>query len=68
MGVSAYAAKRVDGQLKDYFEVLPRRRFAIIPVPDALAPFYTAGRGGLDQLPDEHLQSAGPPALQHPRR
>jgi uncharacterized protein (DUF885 family) len=47
MGVSAYAAKRVDGKLKDYFEVLPRRRFAIIPVPDALAPFYTAGRGGL---------------------
>lgn len=47
MGVSAYAAKRVDGRLKDYFEVLPRRRFAIIPVPDALAPFYTAGRGGL---------------------
>ena len=47
MGVSSYAAKRVDGRLKDYFEVLPRRRFAIIPVPDALAPFYTAGRGGL---------------------
>lgn len=47
MGVSAYAAKRVDGKLKDYFDVLPRRRFAIIPVPDALAPFYTAGRGGL---------------------
>lgn len=47
MGVSAYAAKRVDGRLKDYFELLPRRRFAIIPVPDALAPFYTAGRGGL---------------------
>ena len=47
MGVSAYAAKRVDGKLKDYFDILPRRRFAIIPVPDALAPFYTAGRGGL---------------------
>ncbi len=47
MGVSAYAAKRVDGKLKDYFETLPRRRFAIIPVPEALALFYTAGRGGL---------------------
>ena len=47
MGVSAYAAKRVDGKLGDYFETLPRRRFAIIPVPEALAPFYTAGRGGL---------------------
>ena len=48
MGVSAYAAKRVDGKLSSYFELLPRRRFAIIPVPEALAPFYTAGRGGLD--------------------
>jgi uncharacterized protein (DUF885 family) len=48
MGVSAYAAKRVDGKLAQYFDVLPRRRFTIIPVPDALAPFYTAGRGGLE--------------------
>ena len=48
LGVSAYAAKRVDGKLADYFELLPRRRFTIIPVPDALAPFYTAGRGGLE--------------------
>jgi uncharacterized protein (DUF885 family) len=48
LGVSAYAAKRVDGKLSSYFEVLPRRRFTIIPVPDALAPFYTSGRGGLE--------------------
>jgi uncharacterized protein (DUF885 family) len=48
LGVSAYAAKRVDGKLKDYFELLPRKRFTIIPVPDALAPFYTSGRGGLE--------------------
>ena len=48
MGVSAYAAKRVDGKLSTYFDVLPRRRFSIIPVPEALAPFYTAGRGGLE--------------------
>ncbi len=46
LGVSAYAAKRVDGKLGQYFDVLPRRRFTIIPVPEALAPFYTAGRGG----------------------
>ncbi|HQN50459.1 MAG TPA: DUF885 family protein, partial [Phenylobacterium sp.] len=25
---------------------LPRKRFAIIPVPDDIAPYYTAGRGG----------------------
>ena len=48
LGVSAYAAKRVDGKLKDYFDLLPRRRFTIIPVPEALAPFYTSGRGGLE--------------------
>ncbi len=48
LGVSAYAAKRVDGKLDDYFGTLPRRRYTIIPVPEALAPFYTAGRGGLE--------------------
>jgi uncharacterized protein (DUF885 family) len=48
MGVSAYVAKRTDGKIGDFFGLLPRRRFAIIPVPDALAPFYTAGRGGLE--------------------
>lgn len=48
MGVSAYVAKRVDGRIGDYFGFLPRHRFAIRPVAPALAPFYTAGRGGLD--------------------
>ena len=48
MGVSSYVAKRVDNVLGDYFDLLPRRRHGIIPVPDALAPFYTAGRGGLE--------------------
>jgi uncharacterized protein (DUF885 family) len=48
MGVSAYVAKRVDGVIGQHFGTLPRRRFGIIPVPAALAPFYTAGRGGLE--------------------
>lgn len=48
LGVSAYAAKRVDGQLKNTIGRLPRYRFTIVPVPDAIAPFYTAGRGGLE--------------------
>ncbi len=48
MGVSAYVAKRVDGRLGDYFGFLPRHRFAIRPVAPELAPFYTAGRGGLE--------------------
>jgi len=46
MGVSAYVAKRVDGRLEDMFGFLPRKPFTIRPVPAALAPFYTAGRGG----------------------
>jgi uncharacterized protein (DUF885 family) len=48
LGVSSYVAKRVDGKIGDEFRLLPRRRFTIIPVPDALAPFYTAGRGGIE--------------------
>ena len=31
---------------RNYFGLLPRARFAIVPVPADLAPFYTAGRGG----------------------
>jgi uncharacterized protein (DUF885 family) len=48
MGVSAYVAKRVDGKIGTILGTLPRKRFGIIPVPEALAPFYTAGRGGGD--------------------
>ena len=48
MGVSSYVAKRVDGKLADYFGFLPRHRFTIRPVDPAIAPFYTAGRGGLE--------------------
>ncbi|MEG3152622.1 DUF885 family protein [Sphingomonas sp. ZT3P38] len=47
LGFSAYVAKRMDGRLKDVFTVLPRFRFTIQPVPDAIAPVYTSGRGGL---------------------
>jgi uncharacterized protein (DUF885 family) len=47
LGFSAYVAKRMDGRLKDVFTVLPRYRFTIQPVPDAIAPVYTSGRGGL---------------------
>ncbi|WP_409020117.1 DUF885 domain-containing protein [Brevundimonas vesicularis] len=46
--VSAWVAKRADGQIGRLIGKLPRRNFTIIPVPEALAPFYTAGRGGLE--------------------
>ncbi|SFP41734.1 Uncharacterized conserved protein, DUF885 familyt [Qipengyuania nanhaisediminis] len=48
MGVAAYTAKRVDDRLSDYFGFLPRYRHGIRPVDPAIAPFYTAGRGGLE--------------------
>jgi uncharacterized protein (DUF885 family) len=43
---AAWIAKRFDGKASQFFGMLPRARFAIRPVPDDLAPFYTAGRGG----------------------
>ncbi|WP_115562321.1 DUF885 domain-containing protein [Xanthomonas arboricola] len=43
---AAWIAKRVDAKVGDYVGRLPRRRFAIEPVPPELAPFYTGGRGG----------------------
>ena len=42
----AWTAKEFDGKAAEWFGHLPRRRFAIVPVPDAIAPYYTAGRGG----------------------
>ena len=43
---SAWVAKKFDGKVSQYFGYVPRRRFAIVPVPDDQAPFYTSGRGG----------------------
>lgn len=43
---AAWIAKQVDGKVGDYIGRLPRRRFAIEPVPADLAPIYTGGRGG----------------------
>jgi len=43
---AALIAKRFDGKASQFFGLLPRARFAIKPVPDDLAPFYTSGRGG----------------------
>ena len=48
LAFTAWVAKRVDGKLAENLGFLPRRRYTILPVPDAIAPFYTGGRGGLD--------------------
>ncbi|MDG2522190.1 DUF885 family protein [Caulobacter segnis] len=42
----AWIIKKVDGQLPRYFGTLNETPFTLIPVPDNIAPFYTAGRGG----------------------
>jgi uncharacterized protein (DUF885 family) len=39
-------AKEFDGKASQYFEYLPRMRFAILPVPAAEVSFYTSARGG----------------------
>lgn len=48
LSFSAYIAKKVDMKLGDTIGFLPRRRHGILPVPEAIAPIYTGGRGGLE--------------------
>ncbi|MBY8827624.1 DUF885 domain-containing protein [Hephaestia mangrovi] len=43
---AAWIAKDFDGVAAKWFGHLPRRRFAIVPVPADIAPYYTSGRGG----------------------
>ncbi|WP_027079590.1 DUF885 family protein [Luteimonas mephitis] len=45
---AAWISKRVDGEIGKIIGTLPRGRFTIVPVPDDIAPFWTAGRGGAD--------------------
>ncbi|MEA3040821.1 MAG: hypothetical protein QOC65_310 [Sphingomonadales bacterium] len=48
LAFASYVVKRADGALGETFGTLPRYRHGIVPVPDAIAPIYTAGRGGLE--------------------
>ena len=41
---AAWIAKEIDGKLPAFFGKLPRMPYAVKPVPEALAPNYTAGR------------------------
>ncbi len=41
---ASYWAKKVDGRLPMMFGRLPRQPYGVAPVPEELAPFYTAGR------------------------
>lgn len=44
---AAWIAKKFDAVAQRYFRKLPRARFAIKPVPREIAPYFTAGRGGV---------------------
>jgi len=48
LSYSAYVSKKADWKLGETIGFLPRRRHGIRPVPDAIAPIYTGGRGGLE--------------------
>ncbi len=48
LAFSAYVSKKADDKLAETIGFLPRRRHGIRPVPDAIAPIYTGGRGGLE--------------------
>ncbi len=43
---AAWIAKQADAKIGRVIGLLPRGRFGIEPVPAAIAPFWTAGRGG----------------------
>jgi uncharacterized protein (DUF885 family) len=48
LSYAAYVSKKADYKLRETIGELPRYRHGIIPVPEALAPIYTGGRGGLE--------------------
>jgi uncharacterized protein (DUF885 family) len=48
LSYSAYVSKKADAKLAETIGFLPRYRHGIVPVPAALAPIYTGGRGGLE--------------------
>jgi uncharacterized protein (DUF885 family) len=41
---ASYFSKKIDGRLPQLFGTLPRQPYGVAPVPESIAPFYTAGR------------------------
>jgi len=53
LALASYVAKKVDGRLPRFFGHLPRQPYGVAPVPEEIAPFFTAGRyvgAGADAL------------------
>lgn len=48
LALSAYVSKKADAVMGETIATLPRYRHGIVAVPEALAPVYTSGRGGLE--------------------
>jgi len=44
LATASYFAKKIDGRLPMLFGHLPRQPYGVAPVPEDIAPFYTAGR------------------------
>lgn len=53
MMIARDMAKRADEQLPRFFITLPRKPYGVAPVPDAIAPKYTAGRYVPTEAEDE---------------
>ena len=41
---ASYIAKKLDGKMPEYFGMLPRLSYGVMPVPKEIAPTYTTGR------------------------
>jgi len=44
LALASYYAKKTDGRLPQLFSHLPRQPYGVAPVPEEIAPFFTAGR------------------------
>lgn len=44
LALASYVAKKVDGRLPSMFGHLPRQPYGVAPVPEEIAPYFTAGR------------------------
>lgn len=44
LGYASWLSKKIENEMPKYFGKLPRMPFSVKPVPEAIAPNYTAGR------------------------